>query len=337
MRPPGRQSSHPSPAGPGRAGGPAVLDPAGAGPGGPPPGSPARQLQERVKEQACLYGIIELVLHRDRSLDTVLQAIVDLLPGSLQHPAAAGASLEFQGREYRSAAADALVVRLTRPIRLEGALVGRVTLGYTRLRGPASRAFLREERQLLTSVAHHIGLVIGRTQAEQALEAANRQLELEQRALIEANIALRTLAERLHDEKRAIAGTLRTNLEHTVEPLLAALRQEAPAAVQSHLDLLQRCLDDLVSPFLELLGLRAPALTPTERAVCVLIRSGLTTKEIARRRGVAAGTVSVHRESIRRKLGLRNGGRNLAAYLQGLDLGEDGGPAAQRSPLIRTR
>ncbi len=60
--------------------------------------------------------------------------------------------------------------------------------------------------------------------------------------------------------------------------------------------------------------------TPTEKSICVMIRSGLSSKEIARLRNVAEGTVSRHRENIRKKLGLRNAGRNLVTYLNTLNL-----------------
>lgn len=47
-----------------------------------------------------------------------------------------------------------------------------------------------------------------------------------------------------------------------------------------------------------------------------MIRNGLSTKEIARLRGIATGTVRRHRENIRRKLGLTNRKANLMTFLQ---------------------
>jgi len=47
-----------------------------------------------------------------------------------------------------------------------------------------------------------------------------------------------------------------------------------------------------------------------------MIRSGLQTKEIARTRGVSAGTINRHREHIRRKLKITNSDINLMTYLQ---------------------
>ncbi len=65
-----------------------------------------------------------------------------------------------------------------------------------------------------------------------------------------------------------------------------------------------------------------------------MIRSGLTTKEVARMRHVSPATVSRHREHIRRKLGLTNKDINLATYLQAYEPrpASPGGLAAASPP-----
>ncbi len=47
-----------------------------------------------------------------------------------------------------------------------------------------------------------------------------------------------------------------------------------------------------------------------------MIRSGLTSKEIAQMRGVSPATISRHRERIRHKLSLVGRPTNLTSYLQ---------------------
>jgi DNA-binding CsgD family transcriptional regulator len=57
-------------------------------------------------------------------------------------------------------------------------------------------------------------------------------------------------------------------------------------------------------------------MTPTEIAVCNMIRTGMRTKEIAEMRGVSEATVKRQREKIRTKLAITNRDVNLATFLQ---------------------
>ena len=57
-------------------------------------------------------------------------------------------------------------------------------------------------------------------------------------------------------------------------------------------------------------------LSPRETEICNLIRSGVTSKEAAETLYITVGTVKKHRETIRRKLGLRRKGESLVSYLR---------------------
>jgi DNA-binding CsgD family transcriptional regulator len=57
-------------------------------------------------------------------------------------------------------------------------------------------------------------------------------------------------------------------------------------------------------------------MTPTEIAICNMIRNGMRTKEIAEMRAVSEATINRHREKIRRKLRITNKDVNLATFLQ---------------------
>ena len=57
-------------------------------------------------------------------------------------------------------------------------------------------------------------------------------------------------------------------------------------------------------------------MTARELELCNLLRSGLSSKEIATLTGVSVATVTTHRRSIRRKLGLTKTGTNLVTWLK---------------------
>jgi DNA-binding CsgD family transcriptional regulator len=59
-------------------------------------------------------------------------------------------------------------------------------------------------------------------------------------------------------------------------------------------------------------------LSPIEIQIGNMIKHGLSSKAIARIRGISPATVNRHRENIRRKLNLTNNKMNLASYLNGI-------------------
>jgi DNA-binding CsgD family transcriptional regulator len=89
--------------------------------------------------------------------------------------------------------------------------------------------------------------------------------------------------------------------------------------VDSHqmnqLSILERNTSEIISPFLRTLSTKYPNLTPMEIKVINFIREGRTTKEMAELLNVSARTVEVHRDNIRKKLGLRNKKANLKSHL----------------------
>jgi DNA-binding NarL/FixJ family response regulator len=176
--------------------------------------------------------------------------------------------------------------------------------------------FLKEERALLDAVAEQIGTIATRISAELELQEINHQLTLEREALQETNTALRVLMSRIEQEKQEIRTDINVNVERVLKPILQALRLQLPPAHQNYVRLLEQNLDEIASPFVSRLSESFRSLTPTEVAICTMIRNGLRTKEIADVRKVSEATVNRHREKIRRKLYMTNTESNLATFLQ---------------------
>ncbi|MBM3174719.1 MAG: helix-turn-helix transcriptional regulator [Chloroflexi bacterium] len=274
-------------------------------------------LRERIKELNCLYGVSQLAERHLYSLDELLHELVNFLPHAWQYPEVACARILFKGKTYTSDRFRVTDWRQSAQIYMYHEPVGEVAIFYLEECPPSDEGpFLKEERALLDAVAEQIGTTATRISAEIELQETNRQLTVERQALQEANTALRVLLSRIEQEKEEIYHDIKTNVEKILMPILRALAlQLAPTQVK-YVEMLQSNLKEITSPFISKLSLAYRSMTPTEIAICNMIRNGMRTKEIAEMRGVSEVTINRHREKIRRKLKITNQDVNLATLLQ---------------------
>ena len=274
-------------------------------------------LRERIKELNCLYGISQMAERHQESLDSLLQELVNFLPYSWQYPDITCARILFKGKTYVSEKFRVTNWRQASRIYMYHEAVGECAVFYREECPPADEGpFLKEERALLDTVAEQIGTIATRRAADQELQETNRQLALERLALQESNTALRTVLARIEQEKQEIYRDIKTNVDKILMPILHGLAAQVPEARSTYVELLRKNLEEIASPFTSRLSLACHSMTPTEIAICNMIRNGLRTKEIAEMRGISSATVNRHREKIRRKLKLTNQDTNLATFLQ---------------------
>jgi len=256
-------------------------------------------LRERIKELNCLYVVSQLAERHLHSLDELLQELVNFLPYSWQYP--------FKVTSWRQSS----------QIYMYHKVVGEVGIFYLEECPPDDEGpFMKEERALLDAVAEHIGTIATRISVDLELQESNRQLKLEREALQESNIALRAVLSRIEQEKQGIYRDINMNVEKILKPILQALVLQLPPAQKKYAEMLQTNLEEITSPFISRLSLSYHSMTPTEIAICNMIRIGMLTKEIAEMRGVSQATINRHREKIRRKLKITNQDVNLATLLQ---------------------
>jgi DNA-binding CsgD family transcriptional regulator/FtsZ-binding cell division protein ZapB len=276
-----------------------------------------RALRERIKELNCLYAIAQLVETDSKSIDGVLAAVVDILPPSWQYPEITCARIMFQGKTFKSREFKVTQWRQSSQIFMYSEPVGEVTIFYLEERPPAHEGpFLFEERALLDAVAERIGKIAMHLDAERELHETNRQLTVERHALQEANTALKTVMNRIEEEKKEIYTQIRDNVEKVLLPILHELTWAVPGPKRKYVELLRDNLEDITAPFISQISHQYQSLTPTEIQICNMIKSGLRTKEIAEMRNISPATISRHRERIRRKLGISGKDVNLVTYLQ---------------------
>jgi DNA-binding CsgD family transcriptional regulator len=274
-------------------------------------------LRERIKELNCLYGVSQLAERNLHSLDALLQELVNFLPYSWQYPDITCARILFKGNTYRSDNFGVTNWRQSSRIYMYHEAVGEVGIFYLEECPPADEGpFLKEERALLDAVAEQIGNIATRISAELELQETNQQLTLERKALQESNTALRTVLARIEQEKQEIRQDIMMNVEKILMPILHTLALQLTPAQTTYVEMLQTNLNEITSPFISQLSLSYHSMTPTEIAICNMIRIGMRTKEIAEMRGVSEATINRHREKIRRKLNITNQEVNLATFLQ---------------------
>jgi len=274
-------------------------------------------LRERIKELNCLYGVSQLAERHMYSLDKLLQELVNFLPYSWQYPEITCARILFKGKTYTSDGFKVTNWRQSSRLYMYHEAVGECDIFYLEESPPSDEGpFLKEERALLDAVAEQIGTIATRISADLELQETNRQLTLERQALQESNTAMRVVLARIEQEKEEIHQDIKTNVEKILMPILQALGSQLPPTQKKYTEMLQTNLEEIASPFVSQLSSSYHSLTPTEIAICDMIRNGLRTKEIAQIRGISAATINRHRENIRRKLKITNNDVNLATYLQ---------------------
>lgn len=161
--------------------------------------------------------------------------------------------------------------------------------------------------------------ITDRKKMEEALRKRERELEEKSRNLEDANTALRVLLKRREEDRVELEEKVICNTRELILPYIENLKiTPVDSHQRNQLTILERHINEIISPFLRTLSSRHPDLTPMEIKVITFIREGRTTKEIAELLHVSARTVDVHRDNIRKKLGLKNRKANLRSHLLSL-------------------
>ncbi|MBL37699.1 MAG: hypothetical protein CMP07_04745 [Xanthomonadales bacterium] len=120
-------------------------------------------LQERIKEQRCLYRVLELTTDDAKPAREICEEIVRILPAHLMHEEAAMARMAFNGDEVCGENWSSPASSMRSSVRLSGEDIGWIEVGYSGEcpdqpggEGP----FMAEERDLLDSVAMNIARMV---------------------------------------------------------------------------------------------------------------------------------------------------------------------------------
>ncbi|MGO9121009.1 MAG: sigma-54 interaction domain-containing protein [Desulfomonilaceae bacterium] len=137
----------------------------------------ARDLEYRIKELQCLFGISRLAQRFDLSLEQVLQDAVDLIPQACRHPEKTRARLILENREVTSKDFRESSWKQIAEVEARGKRIGRLEVHYLEKTDEVQLSpFLAEEHDLLTAAAEMISLIVDRRQSEVSTRESDERL-----------------------------------------------------------------------------------------------------------------------------------------------------------------
>ncbi len=140
---------------------------------------------------------------------------------------------------------------------------------------------------------------------------------LQQKDILEhKNTALREILDLVEIEKKKIKENVSNNVEAAVLPALSRLGRASTRHEKKYIGIIEQHLKDLTSVFGSEVSRPSHRLSPREIEIANLVKSGLTSKDIAVNLGISIKTVETIRNKIRRKLGLVNRSVNLTSYFR---------------------
>jgi PAS domain S-box-containing protein len=174
----------------------------------------AEELEERVKELNCLFGITRISEQYRGSLTDILSRTVELLPPSWDHSDVACARIVLGGLEFKTRNYGETPWSQRAHISMHGEEVGWVEVGYLKAMPERDEGpFLAEESSLLHSVAERLGRVAERLDAEKKLDEKENELR----------------SRLTHLTRLGVVGEMASSIAHEVNQPLAAVATYAQA------------------------------------------------------------------------------------------------------------
>ena len=178
-------------------------------------------LRERVKELTALHRTARILQDQTKGASDVIEEVAALLPAAWQYPDVTAASIRFERLEASTPGFRETEWMQTASFVLRGGQSGEIRVSYLEPRPAADEGpFLKEERDLIDSLAEMLQSYFQHFIADEKLLAAHSELERtvaeRTRELRETNAALRRLASELSlaeaRERRAIAEDLHDHI-----------------------------------------------------------------------------------------------------------------------------
>jgi len=134
------------------------------------------EVEERIKELTCLYGISRLAEMNDISIERMISDTLDLIPPAWQYPEITCARITYDGHIISSKNYVKTKWEQKAEIKVSNKVVGTIEVQYLKEKpeeyeGP----FLKEERHLINALAEILGRFFERKEAEQKLKESEER------------------------------------------------------------------------------------------------------------------------------------------------------------------
>ena len=136
-------------------------------------------LDERLKELNCLYGISRLVEKSDTSIDKLIKEIINLIPHAWQYPEITCARVVLRGQEFMTDNFQETVWKQSGDIYVHGNVEGVFEIYYLKKRkGGYEGPFLKSEQSLLNVIVERLGRILERIQAKMDFEESEERYRI---------------------------------------------------------------------------------------------------------------------------------------------------------------
>jgi len=136
-----------------------------------------QRVKERIKELEILYSLDKIAGKKGFTLDKLYQELVGILPQGCQYPEIACTRIVIGDSEFRTNNFAESAWMQSAPVKVSGTVVGKIEVGYLEeMPKEGEGSFLKEEKQLIDSIAERLGQITQRRQAEDALQQTLKSL-----------------------------------------------------------------------------------------------------------------------------------------------------------------
>lgn len=154
---------------------------------------------------------------------------------------------------------------------------------------------------------------LSHTQLEESLAATRAELKRK-------NIALQEVIAGVEHEKNKVKQIVHEKLIYGICPIISRLKKNKSGLDLILLEMIENALDAAGEELFSRQDKVALKLSHREIQICLLVKNGLSVKEIAQFYNLSQRTIDKHRENIRKKLGLHGTAVNLVSFLRDLTL-----------------
>ena len=152
-----------------------------------------QDMNERVKELNCLYGLSKLVEKSDTSVEEIFQGMVELFSPAWQYPDITCAKIAFEDKEFKTEGFKTSKWKQSADIKVHGERVGIIEVYYLEEKPKTDEGpFLKQERKLIDAIAERLGKITQRKRTEKALQKSEQWFSTTLKSIGDAVIATDT-------------------------------------------------------------------------------------------------------------------------------------------------